>query len=107
MEKTTRMDFIRTLKEYKKVCFCGLLTKTMIRERIINILDKSDISDFDFSEVEFTSNAMKRKTEDGYSWLYFEKGDEVYKHEGDKYIVYFYQTFNTMIYVIKKEGIRK
>lgn len=104
MEKTTRTDFIRTLKDYKKVSFCGLLTKTMTFERVINILDKYDINELDYTEVEFTSNAMKRKTDEGYSWLHFEKGDEVYKHESDSYIVFFYQTFNTMVYVIKKEG---
>ena len=102
MEKTTRMDFIKTLKDYKKVSFGGVLNKKISYDEVGTILDKIDIDNLDYTEVEFTSNAMKRKTDEGYSWLYFEKGDEVYKHEGKNYIVYLYKTFNTMVYILNK-----
>ena len=109
MEKTTRMDFIKTLKDYKKVSFGGVLNKKISYDEVGTILDKIDIDNLDYTEVEFTSNAMKRKTDEGYSWLYFGKGDEVHKHEGKNYIVYLYkksesdyQYVYTMVYILNK-----
>lgn len=110
MTKTTRSEFKRIIEEKKEVYFDGVIGSKVELNKMIEAIEKNEqvinervlSNDIVFSECYFTSNAMKRKIDDGYSTLYFEKGDFVEKHEIKDYIIFIYNGFNRLLYLVKK-----
>lgn len=101
LERTTRAHFIKTLKEKKEIHFVGVFhNEKRFKEAIKAIVEKEELflNDSIYSEVEIHSNSISRKIEDGNSWLYFNKGDVVYKKTLNKITIFRY---NSLVYVVR------
>ena len=102
MIKTTRAVFVRTLEEKKTVHFGGVI-KNEILEQTLQFINEEKALLCEYSKVKIFSNKIGRELPNGkLSYLDFSKGDEVFKIELNKIIVFIYRTFTNIIYVVKK-----
>ena len=103
MEKITRAEFVRTLGSKKAVYFAGTFNNFEVLKGLVNTIIEDTALKKDYATVTIYSTKIGRDIGGGkQSFLDLQKGDEVYKHEMDKIIVFIYKSWTNMLYVVKK-----
>lgn len=103
MEKITRVEFVRTLASKKAVYFGGVFKDFEALKNYVYNISESKALQVQYDKVTIYSTKIGRAMGDGkQSFLDLEKGDEVYKHEMEKIIVFIYKSWTNLLYVVKK-----
>ena len=103
MQKITRAEFIRTLEAKKEVHFAGTFNNFEVLKSLVSTINEESALQVQYDKITIYSTKIGRDIGDNrQSFLNFEKGDEVYKHEMEKIIVFIYKSWNNILYVVKK-----
>ena len=103
MKKITRVEFIKTLESKKAVHFAGVFKNFEALAASVKTIKESKALQVEYDNVTIYSNKIGRDTGDNkQSFLTLQKGDEVYKYEMEKIIVFIYKSWTNLLYIVKK-----